>query len=164
MSSSITRQVHCVFYSCLKFLIYSIIASLVTVFTSGSVGADDAEIVKLLKAKGAEFKESKGVITSLSVSDGSKLSDDDFRQIATLSSLKMITLSNCLNDKQLAQLTSLTSLEYLQTNLADLSDEGTKSLAQFKSLKILKFFHPGKSFWGSGLVYLAELPNLQSLT
>ena len=37
-------------------------------------------------------------------------------------------------------------------------------MARLKNLKNLKFFHPGKSFSGAGLVHLAELPNLQSLT
>ena len=35
-------------------------------------GADDAEIAKRLKAKGAEVTESKGVVTALSIRDGSK--------------------------------------------------------------------------------------------
>jgi hypothetical protein len=142
----------------------SIVVLLAFIFTSSSVSADDVELVKQLKTKGIEFKESKGIITALSVSDGSKLTEDDFQQMGRLTSLKMMTLSNCMNDKQLARLTSLSSLEYLQTNLAGVTDEGIKPLAQFKNLKTLKFFHPGKSFSGAGLAQLAELPNLQSLT
>ena len=37
-------------------------------------------------------------------------------------------------------------------------------MAKLKNLKNLKFFHPGKSFSGSGLVHLAEMPNLERLT
>lgn len=130
----------------------------------GSVAADDTDIVKQLKAKGAEFTESKGTVTALNVPDGSKLTDDDFGQMARLTTLKMVSLSKCLNDKQLSQLSSLTSLEYLQTNLATVSDEGIKPLAQLKNLKTLKFFHPANSLSGAGLGQLAEMPNLQSLT
>jgi Leucine-rich repeat (LRR) protein len=142
------------------------VALLVSALSSGAVGADDtdAEIVKNLKAKGADVKDTKGVVTALSISDGSKLTDEDFLQIARLTSLKMMTLSNCLNDKQLALLTGLSGLEYLQTNLADVSDEGINPLGRLKNLKTLKFFHPGKSFSGAGLAQLAELQNLQSLT
>jgi hypothetical protein len=141
-----------------------LIALLVAAFSSGSVGADDTEIVKHLKAKGAEFTESKGTVTAVSISDGSKLTDDDFKQLTHLSNLKMLTLSKCLDDKQVALLPALAGLEYLQTNLTDVSDDGIKPLAQLKNLKTLKFFHPGKSFSGSGLAQLAEMPNLQSLT
>jgi hypothetical protein len=141
-----------------------LIALLVTGFLSVSVGADDTEIVKLLKAKGAEFTESKGMVTAVSISDGSKLTEDDFKQLTHLSNLKMVTLSKCLDDKQVALLPALAGLEYLQTNLADVSDDGIKPLAQLKNLKTLKFFHPGKSFSGSGLAQLAEMPSLQSLT
>ena len=109
---------------------------------------DDAEIAKLLKDKGAEVTESKGVVTALTIKDGSKLTDDDFRQLTRLTHFKMLDLSNCLNDDRLAQLTALVGLEYLQTNLAQITDDGLKPLAQLKSLKNLKFFHPGKSFSG----------------
>ncbi len=131
---------------------------------SSSVAADDAEIGKLLKAKGVEVKESKGTITALTVKDGSKLTDEDFRQIARLSHLKTLSLSNGLNDDRLSQLAGLAELESLQTNLAQITDAGIKPLAQLKNLKTLKFFHPGKAFSGAGLVHLASLPNLQSLT
>ncbi len=131
---------------------------------AGFVGADDAEIAKILKAKGAEVKEARGIVTAITVPDGSKLTDEDFRQLTCLGHLKMLSLSNGLNDQRLAQLAALAELEYLQTNLAQVTDEGIKPLAQLKHLKTLKFFHPGKSFSGTGLVHLAKLPNLQSLT
>lgn len=136
----------------------------VIAFSSGSVSADDAEIGMLLRAKGVEVTEAKGIVTGLTVQDGSKLTDDDFRQMTQLGRLKTLSLSNGLDDGRLSRLTALAELEYLQTNLAEVSDEGVKPLAQLKKLKNLKFFHPGKSFSGTGLVHLAELPNLQSLT
>lgn len=139
-------------------------AFLLTSLGPAAVRADDAEIARFLKAKGAEIKQTRDAVTAVSIADGAKLTDEDFRQIARLSGLTMLTLSNCPNDKQLAILADLPKLEYLQTNLAEVTDEGIKPLAQLKSLKTLKFFHPGKSFSGSGLAQLAEMPNLQSLT
>src|SRR5262249_14543403 len=131
------------------------VLTLVALF-SGSTGADDGEIGKLLQEKGAQITESDGAVTALTVKDGSTLTDDDFRQIARLSRLKTLDLSNCLNDERLSQLAALEGLEYLQTNLAQVTDEGVKPLARIKNLKTLKFFHPGKSFSGAGLAHLAE--------
>lgn len=126
--------------------------------------ADDAEIGKLLKAKGVDVTESKGVVTAVAVNDGSKLTDTDFQQIGRLVHLKTLNLNNCLNDARVAQLTGLAELEYLQTNLAQITDEGLKPLAQLRNLRNVKFFHPGKAFSGAGLAHLAELPNLERLT
>jgi hypothetical protein len=126
--------------------------------------AGETEAGKRLKALGADVTETKGVITGLSVKDASKWTDDDFRLIAGLRHLKMLSLSNGLNDDRLAQLAALAELEYLQTNLADVTDAGLKPLAQLTSLKVIKFFHPGKAFTGAGLAQLASLPNLASVT
>jgi hypothetical protein len=150
--------------SCRVRLEKSILALLALVVLSVWVHADDAEIGKLLKGKGVEVKETRGVVTAITIQDGNKLTDEDFKQITRLSHLKMLSLSNGLNDERLAQLATLTELEYLQTNLAQVTDEGIKPLAQFKHLKTLKFFHPGKSFSGAGLASLAGLPNFESLT
>ncbi len=126
--------------------------------------ADDAETGKLLKEKGAEITESKGIVTAITIQDGSKLTAEDFRQIAGLTNLKSLTISDGLNDKRIAQLTALIKLEYLQTNKAQITDDGIKPLACLKNLRNLKFFHPGKSFSGAGLVHLVEMPNLEQLT
>lgn len=134
------------------------------VLFSNPINADDSEIGKMLKSKGAEVAESKGIVTAVTIQDGSKLTDEDFRQVTRLTNLKTLSLSNGLNDERLAQMTSLAKLEYLQTNLAQVTDDGIKPLAKLKSLRNLKFFHPGKSFSGAGLAHLAELPNLEQLT
>jgi hypothetical protein len=126
--------------------------------------ADDAEIGKLLRDRGAKVTELKGVVTQVTVSDGSKLTDDDFRQLGRLSHLKTLDLNGGLTDDRLAQLTGLAELEYLQTNLAQVSDDGLKPLARLRSLRNLKFFHPGKEFSGTGLAHLTELPQLERLT
>jgi hypothetical protein len=137
---------------------------ILVVLAVGLAAADDAEIGKLLKGRGAEVTESKGTITSVNVSDGVKFGDEGFRDLLRLPHLKMLSLSNGLNDERVAQLTALTELEYLQTNLAQVTDDGVKSFARMTNLKNLKFFHPGKSFSGAGLAQLAGMPNLQHLT
>lgn len=141
-------------------------ASILLMFASlaGFAKADDAEIVKLLMAKGADVTETKGVVTAITVRDAAKWTDDDFRRLADLRRLKLLSLSDGLNDARLAQLASLVELEYLQTNLAQITDDGIKPLTRLKSLKNLKFFHPGKAFTGAGLAELATLPNLERLT
>jgi hypothetical protein len=126
--------------------------------------AGDAEIAKLLKEKGVTVTETKGVVTGVAVRDGKKVEDADFAQIGQLSHMKTLDLNACLTDARLAHLTGLVALESLGTNVADVTDDGLKPLAKLKSLRTLKFFHPGRSFSGSGLAHLAELPNLQSLT
>jgi hypothetical protein len=131
---------------------------------ASSLHADDAEIGKLLKEKGVVVTEKKGIITAVAVKDGKKLSDADFEQIGRLTHLKSLDLNQCLTDERLAKLTALGELEYLQTNVALVTDDGLKPLAHLKSLRNLKFFHPGPSFSGAGLAHLTELPHLQSVT
>jgi hypothetical protein len=126
--------------------------------------ADETEIAKMLKEKGATVTESKGVLTAVAVRDGDKLTDADFGQIGRLVHVKTLDLNKGLTDDRLAQLVGLQDLEYLQTNLAQVTNDGLKPLAQLKKLRTLKFFHPGPGFSGAGLAHLAELPNLQQLT
>jgi hypothetical protein len=137
---------------------------LLIVASSSPVHADDAEIGKMLKEKGAKVVEKKGFVAALTISDGAKLSDEDFRQIGRLVHLQSLDLNNGLTDERLAQLADLAELEYLQTNVAQVSDDGLKPLARLKNLRNLKFFHPGKAFSGVGLAHLAGLPHLERLT
>ncbi|HVE38760.1 MAG TPA: hypothetical protein VNM14_02660 [Planctomycetota bacterium] len=125
---------------------------------------DDAEVVRLLKDKGVKVTETKGVVTSAEVGDCSKWTDEDFRQLARLVHLKTLSFGPGLGDTQVPLLSGLSDLETLQTNLALISDDGVKSLAALKSLKVLKFFHPCKAFTGTGLAALAEMPALERLT
>lgn len=126
--------------------------------------ADDAEVVQQLREKGVKVTESKGVATSAEVGDCSKWTDDDFKVLARLSHLKSLSFGPGLGDAHLPLLSGLAELESLQTNLALVTDDGLKGLAGFKSLKIVKFFHPGKAFSGRGLAALAEMPSLERLT
>jgi len=141
-----------------------VLALAVIITSAGSLAADDTEIVRVLRAKGVEVTAAKGTVTALSVQDGSKLTDDDFGQITLLSQLQVLSLNNGVNDRRLARLAALGELERLQTNQAQVTDEGIKPLAKLKSLRTVAFFHPGKSFSGAGLAYLAGLPNLERLT
>lgn len=146
------------------FLRKTICAMLLCALCSCPIVADDAEIGKLLKTRGATVTEAKGVVTAITIQDGSKLSGEDFRQIPRLAFLKTLSLSDGIDDERLSQLTVLAKLEYLQTNLAQVTDDGTKPIARLTNLKNLKFFHPGKAFTGAGLAHLAEMPNLERLT
>jgi hypothetical protein len=125
---------------------------------------DDAEIATFLKEKGAKVIESKGVVTSVEAGDCSKWTDEDFRQLARLAHLKSLSFGPGLGDASLPLLSGLSELESLSTNLSLITDDGVKSLASLKSLKVLKFFHPCKAFSGAGLAALAEMPALERLT
>jgi hypothetical protein len=127
--------------------------------------ADDAETAKLLKDAGAKVAEAKGFVTSVDLTDPSKLAAANFARLAQLDHLKSLSLSGAgIDDARLAQLATIPNLDTLQTNIAQITDDGVKPLAQMKSLRNLKFFHPGKAFTGSGLAYLAKMPNLDRLT
>jgi len=125
---------------------------------------DDAEVARLLREKGVKVTESKGIATSAEVGDCSKWTDEDFKQVARLSHLKSLSFGPGLADGHLPLLAGLAELESLQTNLALITDDGVKGLAGFKSLKIVKFFHPCKAFTGTGLSALKEMASLERLT
>jgi hypothetical protein len=125
---------------------------------------DDAALAKVLRDKGAIVTETNGVATTVNAADCSKWAEEDFGKVGQLTHLKSLSLGAGLGDAALALLTGLTELEYFSTNLSTITDEGVKSFAPLKKLKILKFFHPSKAFTGAGLAQLAELPNLERLT
>lgn len=139
-------------------------AGLLCSLQTPGVRADDAETAKALKGNGVQVTEVKGVVTAVKVSDGVKVTDEDFRRIGRLVRLRTLDLNNCLTDDRLTLLTGLAELEYLQTNLARVTDGGLKSMARLRSLRNVKFFHPGKEFSGAGLAHLADLPKLDRLT
>src|SRR5262249_50205764 len=114
--------------------------------TWAGIADDDTDASKALTARGAKVALAKGGVTGVTIDDAAKFGDDDFKQIAGFRQLKSLSLSGGLDDKRLAQLATLPSLEYLQTNLAQVTDDGLRPLAGVKSLRNLKFFHPGKSF------------------
>src|SRR5579872_85496 len=125
---------------------------------------DDAGVAAVLREKGAKLTESKGYVTSVDVNDCSTWSADDFRKLGQLSQLRNLSMGAGLSDATLPLLSGLAELETFQTNLSTVSDEGVKGFAALKNLRVLKFFHPGKMFTGTGLAQLADLPRLSSLT
>jgi hypothetical protein len=129
-----------------------------------TLAADEAETIRLLREKGVKITESQGTATAADVGDCSKWTDEDFRQVAALPRLKSLSFGPGLRDSSLALLAGLSELESLSTNLSLITDGGAKGLAGFKSLKIVKFFHPCKEFSGAGLAALAEMTTLERLT
>ncbi len=126
--------------------------------------ADDAEIARSLKEKGAKIGETKGAITTLDAADCSAWTEADFRQLGQLTHLKSLSLGRGVTDTTLPLFCGLPELEVLQTNECQVTDDGIKALTGLTSLKNLKLFHPGKAFSGTGLAQLAEMPNLERLT
>jgi hypothetical protein len=126
--------------------------------------AQEADAVRALREKGAKVIESKGVAGSVETGDVSAWADDDFGRLGRLPGLKTLSFSAGLTDASLALLSGLPALESLQSNLGTYTDDGMKSLAPLRTLKILKLFHPPKTFTGTGLAHLAELPEFERLT
>lgn len=141
-----------------------LLALLALPFCSGPARADEAEVARLLKEKGATVTETKGVVTAVDAGDCSKWSDEEFRQLVQLAHLRNLSFGPGLKDASLALLSGLTELEYFSTNLSLISDDGVKGFAPFKKLKVLKFFHPAKAFTGAGLAQLADMPDLERVT
>src|SRR5579859_4111363 len=126
--------------------------------------ADDQDVAALLRDKGGKVTESRGLVVSVDANDCSTWTADDFRKLGQLSHLKSLSMGAGLSDATLPLLSGLAELETFQTNLSTVSDEGVKGFAALKNLRVLKFFHPGKMFTGTGLAQLADLPRLSSLT
>jgi len=141
-----------------------LMALVVVLPTAGPAFGDDTEAARILKEGGAKVVLTKGVVTRLEAGDCSRWTDEDFRRVGSLSGLKDLSLGAGVTDQTLPFLCGLPALEVLQTNQAKISDEGLKPLAAVKTLKNLKFFHPGGAFTGAGLAHLAELPALEQLT
>ena len=132
--------------------------------TAASLHAGDAEILAALKSKGAEITETKGVVTAVSFPDCSKLTTPDYAQIGQLTAVKQLSFGKGFDDAGLKAIGAVTAVENLSTNGMDVSDEGVRALAKWKSLKSIAFFHPGKRLTGTGLAALAALPNFDRLT
>lgn len=133
--------------------------------------ADDAELVRPLEAKGFKARKSKdGVVTELSVGGLKGITLEDYKVVGQCRGLVSLNLSAedlRFNDEAAAQLTGLDKLEKFFSNGAQLTDDGFKSLASWKSLKQIGFDHWFRAKKdvpiGAGLAHLAALPNLESL-
>ena len=141
----------------------SLTLSLVANLCSISYASDPA-VTAALKAKGGDVTEAGGEITGLSFKDCKELTEADYAQIQKLAHLKTISYGMGINDAGLKALAALPALEQLSTNGMAASDEGVRALASCKSLRSIAFFHPGKSFTGTGLAALSAVQNLERLT
>lgn len=124
-----------------------------------------------LVAKGLKFKAKDQALTEVSVPASAEMTLDDYRelgQIKTLTSANFGSTKLPLNDETAAALSGLDRLERVFANGAELSDEGFKQVAAWRSLKHLGLDHwgwkaAGKGTLGDGLRSLAGLPNLESI-
>jgi len=132
---------------------------------------DDAELVRPLEAKGIKAKKSPaGVVTEISLGGLKGITIEDYHLIGQCRNLVVLNLSAedlRFNDEAAAQLTGLDQLERFFSNGAQLTDEGFKSLAAWKSLKQIGFDHWFRTAKdkpiGAGLAQLAALPHLESV-
>ena len=141
-----------------------IVGCLVVLGLAAGARGEDSDLAKQLQEKGFAITETKGVGTTVTIKDCTKLSEADFTQIGKLPHVKSISLGSGINDASMALLSGLTEVEMCGSNGMQLTDEGIKPMAQWKKLRSVAFFHPGLSFSGKGLVYLAECPDLERLT
>ncbi|HVE42811.1 MAG TPA: hypothetical protein VNM14_23220 [Planctomycetota bacterium] len=133
--------------------------------------ADDAELVRPLEAKGAKVKKApNGSVTEISVGGIKGITLEDYKTVGQCKNLLVLNLSAeelRFNDEAAAQLTGLERLERFFSNGAQLSDDGFKSLASWKSLKQIGFDHWFRTKKdqpiGAGLAHLAALPNLETV-
>jgi hypothetical protein len=151
------------------------IAVAVLVVSLGHVAlAANPSSVDSLAAKGVRFKtENDGTATEIYVGPKADISVEDFRLIGALHTLKRADVSPetaRLNDETLTALAHLDQLEKFFANGAELTDDGFKAFAGWKSLKSFGLDHwgwyaPGhiglKDTLGPGLAHLASCPNLE---
>jgi hypothetical protein len=126
--------------------------------------SSSAQVADVSQIPGAEVTKTGNVITGLSIKDCKVLTAADYQLIRQTESLKSLSFAHGPDDASLKILAGLPAIESFGTNGAAFSDEAVGTLATFKTLQGLTFFHPGKSFTGTGLAALAALPNLHNLT
>jgi hypothetical protein len=132
---------------------------------------DDADLVRPLEAKGVRVKKTPpGVVTELHMGSLKGITLEDYRIVGQCRGLVTLNLSAedlRFNDEAAALLSGLDRLERFFSNGAQLTDEGFKSLAGWKSLKHLGFDHWFRTVKdrpiGAGLSQLSALPSLESL-
>src|SRR5579883_2722700 len=107
--------------------------------------ADDAELVRPLEAKGVKVKKTPaGVVTEIHVGGLRGITSDDYRAIGQCHGLVALNLSaedQRFNDEAAAQLAGLDRLEKFFPNGAQLTDDGFRALAGWKSLRQIGFDH-----------------------
>lgn len=130
--------------------------------------------VDSLTTKGVRFKiEKDGTVSEASVGSKATISVEDFQLIGALHTLKRADISPesaRLNDDTAKSLSQLVQLEKFFANGAELSDDGFKVFAGWKSLKSFGLDHwgwyapghlPQRTPLGPGLAHLASCKNLE---
>lgn len=144
----------------------SVFVFLALTIGSGPLFAQVSDAARLQKI-GGTVKETRGVVVDLRI-NGTELSDEDYRLIGGMTSLKSISISGKpMSDRHLALLSGLTNLEAFQIDGTQLTDDGYRHFAAFPNLRRLSLFHPSRdvdSFTGTGLAHLKSLPQLRRLT
>ena len=149
------------------------IATLAISFTALSWAANPPSVDSLI-AKGVRFKiEKDGIASEVSVGSKATITVEDFQLIGALQTLKRADISPeaaRLNDETAKFLSHLDQLEKFFANGAELSDDGFKAFAGWKSLKSFGLDHwgwyapghlPQKDPLGPGLAHLASCTNLE---
>ncbi len=149
-------------------------AAVLAIFLGGISVAANPPGVDSLIANGVRFKiEKDGTATELSVGSKADITSADYQIIGALHTLKRADISPetaRLNDETAAALAHLDQLEKFFANGAELTDDGFKAFAGWKSLKSFGLDHwgwyapghlPQKGTLGPGLAHLASCPNLE---
>jgi hypothetical protein len=151
-------------------------AAILAAFASGTSLAEIPASLTPLVAKDVHFKTEKdGTITEVSTGPKSEITLEGYRAIGALRTLKRANISpetGRLDDETAAALAGLDQLEKFFANGAELSDNGFKAFAGWKSLQSFGLDHwgwnlpghlPQKGTLGPGLAYLAACPNLEQV-
>ncbi len=134
--------------------------------------AEEASGAASLAAKGARLKTDKdGTVTEISIGGAVAATIEDYRFIGTLRTLKRADISPkeiALTDETAPALSQLDQLEKFFANGAEMTDDGFKAFAGWKSLKTFGLDHwgwkvAGKGTLGPGMAHLASCSNLESL-
>jgi hypothetical protein len=144
------------------------------IFLGGVSIAANPPGVDSLIAKGVRFKiEKGGTVTEASVGGKAEISVEDYALIGAMRTLKRADVSPesaRLNDNTAKSLSHLDQLEKFFANGAELSDDGFKAFAGWKSLKSFGLDHwgwyapghlPQKDPLGPGLAHLASCTNFE---
>jgi hypothetical protein len=136
--------------------------------------AADAPGAAALAAKGIRIKTEKdGTATEVYIPPTAEMTLGDYQAVGKLTTLKVV-YSNAkglpLDDESAPALAHLDHLEKFFANGAELTDDGFKAFAGWKSLKSFGLDHwgwyapghlPQKGTLGPGLAHLASCPNLE---
>jgi len=125
----------------------------------------EAEIAAAIAAKGGKVTQAaSGTVTAVSIPTCAGWTAEDYGMLAKLPALKMVSFGQGFDDTGLKAIGVLTEVENFSSNGMNATDDGIAPLAEWKKLKSVAFFHPGKSFTGTGLRSFTDLPALERLT